>query len=184
MDLEIESRNIEMTPRWKTEIEARMADLQRNHDDLTHGRVTLTKNRHHKKLDNVAEVLVLVTLPGRQTLTARKEDKTFEEAIRAAFEAVAIELRKFREKRGRTEVRTAPIPAERGVVCKLFPQEGYGFILQEGGGEVYFHQNSLQGLRFEQLEDGTEVTFNLEQGKKGPQATVVTLPSPVIAKGQ
>ena len=49
---------------------------------------------------------------------------------------------------------------------------------------MYFHQNSLQGLRFEQLEDGTEVTFNLEQGKKGPQATVVTLPSPVIAKGQ
>ena len=183
MDLEIESRNIEMTPRWKTEIEARMADLQRNHDDLTHGRVTLTKNRHHKKLDNVAEALVLVTLPGRQTLTARKEDKTFEEAIRAAFEAVAIELRKYREKRAHTEVRTAPIPAERGVVCKLFPQEGYGFILQEGGGEVYFHQHALQGLTFEQIEDGTEVVFNLEQGKKGPQATVVTLPPPVATKG-
>lgn len=51
MNLEVEARNIAMTPRWKTEIEERMAALQRGHDDIIHGRVTLTKNRHHKKLD-------------------------------------------------------------------------------------------------------------------------------------
>ena len=96
MDLEIHSRNVEMTPRWKTEIEARMGDLQRGHDDLTHGRVTVTKNRRHKKQDHLAEALVVVTLPGRHTLPARKEDKTFEEAIRSSFEAMTIELRKYR----------------------------------------------------------------------------------------
>ena len=99
MELEIESRNVEMTSRWKTEIESRMADLQRRHEDLTHGRVTLTKNPHHKKLANVAEALIVVTLPGRQTMTSRKEDKTFEEAMRSAFDAMAIEIRKYREKR-------------------------------------------------------------------------------------
>ncbi|TKS59554.1 MAG: hypothetical protein EWM72_02122 [Nitrospira sp.] len=182
MDLEIESRHVDMTPRWKTEIETRMGDLQRGHEDLLHGRVTLTKNPHHKKLDNVAEALVIVTLPGRHTLTARKEDKTFEEAIRAAFHAISIELRKYREKRAQTEVRIPPVPPHRGVICKLFPQEGYGFILKEGGGEIYFHANALQGLTFERLEDGTEVVFGLEQGKKGPQATVVTLPPPIVSK--
>ncbi|MBX3303876.1 MAG: hypothetical protein KF693_16820 [Nitrospira sp.] len=55
MELEIESRNVAMTPRWKTEIESRVGDLQREHEDLIHGRVTLTKNRHHKQLANVAE---------------------------------------------------------------------------------------------------------------------------------
>lgn len=179
MELEIESRNVDMTPRWKTEIEARMGDLQRGHEDLIHGRVTLTKNPHHKKLDNVAEALIVVSLPGRHTLTARKENKTFEEAIRNAFDAVAIELRKYREKRATTEVRIPPVPPHRGVICKLFPQERYGFILKEGGGEVYFHANALQGLVFEQLADGTDVAFGVEQGKKGPQATVVTLP-PVV----
>lgn len=99
MNLRIESRNVAMTPRWKAEIEQRMADLQNGHDDLTHGRVTLTKNRHHKKAMNVAEAVVVVTLPGRHTITARKENKTFEEAIRAAFTAVETEIRKFREKR-------------------------------------------------------------------------------------
>jgi cold shock CspA family protein/ribosome-associated translation inhibitor RaiA len=173
MELEIESRNVGMTPRWKQEIETRMADLQRGYDDVTHGRVTLTKNPHHKKLSNVAEALVVVSLPGRHTFTARKENKTFEEAIRKAFAAVAIELKKFRGKRATKEIRTAPTPPLRGVVCKLFPKQAYGFILQEGGGEVYFHKNALQGLSFKDLEDGTEVAFNLEEGQKGPQATAV-----------
>ncbi|MDH4302161.1 MAG: cold shock domain-containing protein [Nitrospira sp.] len=74
------------------------------------------------------------------------------------------------------------MPPHHGVVCKLFPQERYGFILKEGGGEVYFHANALQGLTFEQLEDGIEVVFEQEQGNKGPQATVVTLPPPMTAK--
>lgn len=179
MELEIESRNVGMTPRWRQEIEERMADLQEGHDDLIHGRVTLTKNPHHKKAANVAEALVVVSLPGRHTLTARKENKTFEEAIRKAFQAIAIELRKFRDKRAKKEVRTAPIPPLRGVVCKLFPRQQYGFILNEGGGEVYFHKNALKGLSFGDLEDGTEVVFNMEEGQKGLQATAV-LPVPVV----
>jgi cold shock CspA family protein len=182
MELEIHSRNVAMTPRWKTEIESRMEDLQRGHDDVIHGRVTLTKNRHHKKLVNVAEALIVVTLPGRHTLTARKEDKTFEEAIRSAFQAANIELHKYREKRAKTEVRLPPMPSHQGVVSKLFSNERYGFILQEGGGEVYFHANALQGLTFDQLEDGTDVVFGLEEGFKGPQATVVALPQPIAAK--
>ena len=178
MKITIDSRNVGMTPRWKKEIEARMADLQRGYEDLTHGRVTLSKNPHHKKSANVAEVLIVVSLPGRHTFTARKENKTFEEAIRKAFQAITIELRKFREKRAKKEVRTAPIPPLRGVICKLFPKEQYGFILKEGGREVYFHKNALQGLTFCDLEDGTEVVFNVEEGRKGPQATAVC-PLPV-----
>lgn len=179
MELKIDSRNVVMTPRWKTEIEQRMADLQNGHNDLIHGRMTLIKNRHHKKAVNVAEARLVVTLPGRHTITASKEDKTFEEAIRAAFAAAEIELRKYREKRASREIRMPPIPF-RGVVCKLFPHEGYGFILQEGGGEVYFHRNAVHGLKFEELEDGMDVTFNLEEGKKGPQATAVR-PMPVVS---
>ena len=178
MDLHIESRNVAMTPRWKTEIEDRITGLQEGHDDLIHCRVTLTKNPHHKKARNVAEALVVVTLPGRHTITARKEEKTFEEAIRAAFFSMEIELRKYREKRASKEIRLSPIP-QRGVIGKIFPHEGFGFILQEGGGEVYFHKNAVHGLKFEDLEDGTEVAFNVEEGEKGRQASAVN-PVPIV----
>lgn len=176
MNLEVEARNIAMTPRWKTEIEERMAALQRGHDDIIHGRVTLTKNRHHKKLDNVAEALVLVTVPTRQTLTSRKEDKTFEEAIRAAFDAVAIELRKYRDKRADKVARIEPLPQLRGVVSKVFQEQGYGFILKDGGGEVYFHKNALKGISFDEVQDGLEVLFESEPGEKGLHATIVQTP--------
>ena len=136
----------------------------------------MTKDRHHNKTENGAEVLIVVSLPGRHTITARKAEPTFEEAIRAAFSAMQIELRKYRDKRATKQIRVPPIPF-RGVISKVFLEESYGFILQEGGGEVYFHRNAVHGLRFEDLEDGTEVAFNVEEGEQGPQATTVN-PAP------
>ena len=98
MDLKTECRNVSMTPRWQSEIETRMDELHIEHNHITHGRVTLTKNPHHKKGSNIAEALIVVTLPPRHTLTARKEAKTFEEAIRMSFKAIGTEIKKFREK--------------------------------------------------------------------------------------
>ncbi|WP_447970116.1 HPF/RaiA family ribosome-associated protein [Nitrospira sp. M1] len=99
MDIKIESRNVGMTPRWKTEIETRVAALETDSIHITHARVTLTKNAHHKKGADNAEALVLLTIPRRHTVTARKEAKTFEEAIRHAFQAVETEIKKMHEKR-------------------------------------------------------------------------------------
>jgi len=99
VDLKIESRNVGMTPRWKTEIERRVVALETEKIRLIHARVTLTKNAHHKKGADNAEALIVITLPRKRTLTARKESKTFEEAIRAAFAAIEHELEKIEEKR-------------------------------------------------------------------------------------
>jgi len=99
LDLKVESRNVGMTPRWKAEIERRTEALQTDTIRVIHARVTLTKNAHHKKGADNAEALIVITLPGRRTVTARKESKTFEEAIRAAFQAVEHELEKIEEKR-------------------------------------------------------------------------------------
>lgn len=99
VDVKIESRNVGMTPRWKAEIERRVAALETDKIRFVHARVTLTKNAHHKKGADNAEALIVLTLPRKRTLTARKESKTFEEAIRAAFAAVEHELDKIEEKR-------------------------------------------------------------------------------------
>ncbi len=99
LDIKMESRNVGMTPRWKTEIERRVKALETGIIRPTHARVTLTKNAHHKKGADNAEALVVITLPRKRTVTARKESKTFEEAIRAAFQAIDHELDKIEEKR-------------------------------------------------------------------------------------
>jgi cold shock CspA family protein/ribosome-associated translation inhibitor RaiA len=179
MAWEIESRNIPMKTRWKADIEERLAAIALGQDDLTHARVTLTKNLHHRKDDKVAEALVVLNLPVRHTITARKEAETFEEAIREAFSAAEIEVDKYREKRANHEVRLPVTPPLRGVISEIIRGEGYGFIIPEDGGEkVYFHRNAVHDLEFEQLEDGMEITFNIEEGQKGPQANAVK-PVPV-----
>jgi ribosome-associated translation inhibitor RaiA len=99
LDLKVESRNVGMTPRWKAEIERRTVALQTDTMRIIHARVTLTKNAHHKKGADNAEALIVIALPRRRTVTARKESKTFEEAIRAAFQAMEHELDKIEEKR-------------------------------------------------------------------------------------
>jgi cold shock CspA family protein/ribosome-associated translation inhibitor RaiA len=171
MQLHIESRNIEMSPAWRAEVEARFAELQAGRGDIIHGRATLTKHRHHRKSDDTAEVLLVIQIPGH-TVTARKREEMFEQAIRGAFDAAGVELEKIRDKRATHEVRVPPVP-RRGVIARVFPDEGYGFILEDGGQEVYFHRNAVHDLVFEELTDGTEVSFNVEEGEKGPQATTV-----------
>ncbi|MCA9473163.1 MAG: HPF/RaiA family ribosome-associated protein [Nitrospirales bacterium] len=123
MDIKIESRNVGMTPRWKTEIETRVAALESESIQITHARVTLTKNAHHKKGEDNAEALVLVTIPKRHTVTARKEAKTFEEAIRRAFLAVENEIRKMHEKRASKESGKAGANSLKGIPEETIKEE-------------------------------------------------------------
>jgi ribosome-associated translation inhibitor RaiA len=100
MELKIESRNVEMRDSWEADVRARIDGIRRLHPEMTHARVILTRNTHHQKGADVSEVLALVTLPRRHTITARKEGGSFEDAIRAAFDALEVELKRFRDRRG------------------------------------------------------------------------------------
>jgi ribosome-associated translation inhibitor RaiA len=119
LDLKVESRNVGMTPRWKAEIERRTEALQTETIRIIHARVTLTKNAHHKKGADNAEALIVITLPRRRTVTARKESKTFEEAIRAAFQAVEHELEKIEEKRLARNAKALAKKAEKAMALAV-----------------------------------------------------------------
>jgi len=98
MDIRTESRNVTMVPQWQEEIEARLHDLQDGHNDIHHARVILERNRHHNKGPRIAMARLVCNVRLR-TFTASKTEETFEEAIRATFNAMGEELRTIREKR-------------------------------------------------------------------------------------
>ena len=62
-----------------------------------------------------------------------------------------------------------------GTVKWFSNEKGYGFIAQEGGPDVFVHHSGINGSGFKSLKEGDRVTFDVEDGKKGPAAVDVTI---------
>lgn len=63
---------------------------------------------------------------------------------------------------------------EKGKVKWFSNVKGYGFLEKEGGGQdIFVHYSSIQGDGYKTLDSGEEVTFEIVQGDRGPQATNV-----------
>jgi CspA family cold shock protein len=62
---------------------------------------------------------------------------------------------------------------EQGKVKWFNAEKGYGFIEREDGDDVFVHFSAIQGDGFKTLEEGQDVTFEIEQGQRGLQATNV-----------
>ena len=62
-----------------------------------------------------------------------------------------------------------------GVVKWFNDKKGYGFIEQDDGPDVFVHHSSINAEGFKSLSEGDRVTFDVEDGQKGPSAANVTV---------
>ncbi len=62
---------------------------------------------------------------------------------------------------------------EQGKVKWFNAEKGFGFIERENGDDVFVHFSAIQSEGFKSLDEGQAVTFEVEQGQRGPQATNV-----------
>ena len=60
-----------------------------------------------------------------------------------------------------------------GTVKWFNDKKGYGFITVEGGKDVFVHHSAIEGSGFKSLSEGDRVSFEIEQGAKGPSAVKV-----------
>ncbi len=62
-----------------------------------------------------------------------------------------------------------------GTVKWFNDDKGYGFITpDEGGKDLFVHHSAINGRGFKSLEEGAAVSYDAEEGEKGPKAVNVT----------
>ena len=62
-----------------------------------------------------------------------------------------------------------------GVVKWFNERKGYGFIEQDEGPDVFVHHSGINATGFKSLNEGDRVSFDIEEGQKGPRAVNVTV---------
>lgn len=61
-----------------------------------------------------------------------------------------------------------------GTVKWFNVEKGFGFISTENGQDVFAHFSAIQSDGFRSLDEGQRVTFDVEDGQRGPQAVNIT----------
>jgi len=170
---QITLKNVPHSEAVEAKIREKMTKLDQFSDRVMSCRVAVEESQRKQHQGKLFAVHIDITVPGKELVVNRVEHEDLYVAIRDAFDAAKRQLEEHARKR-RGDIKTHA-EAPRGKVAKIFPFDGYGFIMTNDGREVYFHRNSVIEPTFDRLEEGAEVAFLEEQGKEGPQAVRVAI---------
>jgi cold shock CspA family protein/ribosome-associated translation inhibitor RaiA len=178
--LEISYRDVEKTDTIDQLIREKAEKLDKICDHITSCRVAVEKPHEHIRGEKYRVRLDISVPPGQNVVVTRepgnkrKIQNPLPSVIREAFkiaERQLKELNKFRK----VDTKVHPQKLAGAYIIQLFKDEGYGFIRDFEGRDIYFHKNSLINVEFDKLKVGTTVSFIEETGDKGPQASTVKI---------
>jgi len=156
--------------------EARIEAMASGHTDLIDVRITARASAHHRH--GGQEIKITCMARGKEIVAERtRPDAGL--ALNECLDVFEREVKRMRHRRIGARVERPASPPALGVVDRVLRDEGYGFILTDGGERVYFHRNAVGGgLDFERLGEGERVGLDFEGGNEGLQAKFVVAPPP------
>lgn len=127
--------------------------------------------RYRKKLQRkiqAQEVLLVRLIP---------EDYATLKEYRETVSRVKNKLGRLRDELENLKTERIKMTMLNGTIKNVFYARGFGFIVPEEGEEedVFFHMSVLEGVWLEELSKGDKISYEAEEGDKGPRATLVML---------
>ncbi|MCF8143601.1 MAG: HPF/RaiA family ribosome-associated protein [Deltaproteobacteria bacterium] len=178
--LEISFRGIRKTEAMDTLIQDQVKKIERLHDHITSCRIAVERRHQHQRSGHPFRIRINIKIPPGHEIVVSKDSSEgdihdrLQAVLKDAFEAAGRQLKTIVEKQ-RGETKQHAQQSTGAFVSKLFRDEGYGFLQDLDGREIYFHKNSVLSDGFERLEPGTGVRYVEEPGEKGPQASTVQI---------
>jgi ribosomal subunit interface protein len=171
LPLEISARDVRISDEIEELIREKASKLDKFYDQIIGCRVKLDVPHRSRRSGAAYNIRIDITVPGGELVVKREPDEDLHAAIVSSFETAQRRVKEYAEKQ-RGEVKThSEKPMAR--VARIFPEEGYGFLVTPEGREVYFHENSVLNHKFRELSIGTPVTFSEGAGEEGAQASSV-----------
>ncbi len=180
LPLEISYRGVPKSAEIDALVRAKAQHLDKFCDHISRCDVMIEQPNHAQHSGNPFHVRLDVTIPPGHELVSDERPAKHEmheplsKVVSDAFKHMERQVKDLVQ-RQRSEVKNHA--EQHALITKLFPEEGYGFITDLQGRDVYFHRNTLVHGAFEELKIGAEVRFVETHGEKGPQATTVQVVS-------
>ncbi len=175
--LQIAWRHMEPSAALEARIRDESKRLEKFCSEIIACHVVVEAPHKHHHQGKIYRVSVDLTVPGKEISAGKAQhDKHAHEdvyvATRDTFNSTQRQLEDYARRR-RGEVKHHEEHRISGHVTALFSEDGFGFIEDDSGKEVFFHRNCVHDDAFDELKIGTAVHFVEQQGDEGPQASAV-----------
>ena len=177
---EIAFRDVPATDTLKGLILDRIDRLETTYDHLVSCRVIVENTTPARTSGAIHRVHLELGVPGHNLIVNRKppeegKARDVEQAIDQAFDTARRRLKELKRKQS-GDVKSHDLPTHGRVIKLLVDDTGvrYGFLMSGDGREIYFHENALVRLDYDDLDIGDEVRFAEAAGDEGPQASTVS----------
>jgi cold shock CspA family protein len=176
MLVQLSFRGLEPSEKIANECRNEALKLERYFAFATSCRIVISVPHQHHQKGNLHHVHIRLAVPGSEIVVDREpsghhQHEDLAIALREAFDTARRELEDYVRKL-RRDVKLHD-QAPHGEIVRLLPLERCGFIRSGDGREIYFHENSVSGGGFDELEVGDALRFHEEPGRDGPQASSV-----------
>lgn len=179
--MSISFKDVNKTPEIQKLIEKKIAKLEHFCNYLISCRVIVEQPQRHQEVGNAYRVRIDMKIPPAHELVVNEPSSQgdmhdpLHVVITKAFHKAERQLKQLVEKQ-RGDVKYHPHQQVMGIVNSLFPTQAYGFIRTvDTQQDIYFHRNSVLHGEYDDLQLGTGVRFNVEDGDKGLQASTVEI---------